>query len=271
MSVERAETAAAGKGEKRKRSRAKLAAFGSATAVAALLALEGALRLSGLPSGVVASLGHCWADAQSQAVGPFRPGHQATIAFPKELTYHASFNSLGLRGADVPLARTPGVPRVLCLGDSTTFGFYVEDQDTYPARLQSRLAASGKKVEVLNCGCGRWTITDEASFLETHALALEPDVVVLLFCGNDLEELDPAPARLQALARAGRPRGEPGRPGRLSLEAIRRRAAGARGADRRLRREAPRGFLPRRLRAQGRAVRQRAPPARARGSARSRA
>ncbi len=175
---------------KRPRSKAKLALFVAIPALSSVLVLEGVLRLAGMPSGVVSSLGHCWADARSNALGPFQPSFRATIAFPKELTYHPGFNSLGLRGPELPLARTPGVARVLCAGDSTTFGFYVEDQDTYPFRLETRLAASGKKVEVANGGCGSWTITDEARFLEDHALALEPDVVVLLFCGNDLPELD---------------------------------------------------------------------------------
>ncbi|MEC9002266.1 MAG: hypothetical protein VX644_02760, partial [Planctomycetota bacterium] len=48
-------------------------------------------------------------------------------------------NQEGFRGASVPPAGTPAVPLVLCLGDSCTFGFRVDQEQTYPSQLQSYL------------------------------------------------------------------------------------------------------------------------------------
>src|SRR5215470_5660402 len=47
-------------------------------------------------------------------------------------------NSLGLRGAEIP-PREAGELRILVLGDSITFGDYVDEDETYPAVLERRL------------------------------------------------------------------------------------------------------------------------------------
>ena len=50
-------------------------------------------------------------------------------------------NDLGLRGPAVP-AREVGELRILVLGDSITFGDYVDEHETYPAELERRLKAA---------------------------------------------------------------------------------------------------------------------------------
>ncbi len=62
-------------------------------------------------------------------------------------------NALGFRDAgERALAPTPGVPRILCLGGSNTFGATVSDGETWPARLEQALAAQGRRAEVWNLG-----------------------------------------------------------------------------------------------------------------------
>jgi hypothetical protein len=169
-----------------------------------VLLLEGGLRLAGLPAGIVRSFGGLWQrDAAALAAQPglFRPGTHR-VAFPPELAYDATIDALGLRGTEpAALAPTPGRPRVLCVGDSVTFGFYVSDAETYPARLDARLKARGVAAEVLNAGCGHLTITDERRWLEEKLLALRPAVVVLQFCANDVDpsELDAQPTQYEQL------------------------------------------------------------------------
>lgn len=171
--------------------------FLGAVLVLGTLLAEGCLRLAGFPKGFVRSTAKLWADPDARALGPFAPGAEATIAWPPELAYTVHVGPLGLREP----APSPGKPVVLCLGDSTTFGANVEDEQTYPAYLRGALAREQVDAAVVNGGCPRWTITDQLEFLERALPALEPRVVVLMFCGNDLTELDKPPA----VERADRP------------------------------------------------------------------
>jgi lysophospholipase L1-like esterase len=100
-----------------------------------------------------------------------------------ELPHKIHINSLGLRGPET--TRAPRGPRVLCLGDSFTFGEFVNDEQTLPAHLSARLPAP---VEVLNAGVLGTTIVDQSVFLPRF-LELAPTLVLLIFCDNDLEDL----------------------------------------------------------------------------------
>src|SRR5262245_7260176 len=178
--------------------------------IAPLVLLEGGLRLAGWPTERVRSLGKLLnLDAQSfaAAVGMFRPGARSTVLWPPELAYEVHINALGLRGPEIARTPPPGRTRILALGDSMTFGFYLEESETWPARLEVLLRSEGRDVEVLNAGVGGWTISSETRFLEERGLALAPAHVLVGFCANDIADLDqpaePYEAHKQALA-AGR-------------------------------------------------------------------
>jgi len=160
---------------------------------APLALLEGGLRLAGWPTERVRSLGKLLNfDAQSfaAAVGMFRPGAHSTVLWPPELAYEVQINALGLRGPEIARTPPPGRTRILALGDSMTFGFYLEESHTWPARLEALLRSEGRDVEVVNAGVGGWTISSETLFLEQRALALAPAHVVVAFCANDIADLD---------------------------------------------------------------------------------
>jgi lysophospholipase L1-like esterase len=112
------------------------------------------------------------------------------VAWPPELSYEARINSLGLRGPEVDRQPALGTVRILALGDSGTFGFYVAEDQTLPAQLEAGLQAADWPAEVINGGCGGWSIDSETLFLEERAAALEPAVVVLTFGGNDISDLE---------------------------------------------------------------------------------
>src|SRR5262245_24112977 len=161
--------------------------------IAPLVLLEGGLRLAGWPTERVRSLGKLLnldATSFAAAVGMFRPGARSTVLWPPELAYEVHINALGLRGAEIERTPTPGRTRILALGDSMTFGFYLAEEATWPARLEARLRAQGRDVEVVNGGVGGWTISAEARFLEERALALAPSRVVLAFCATASADLD---------------------------------------------------------------------------------
>jgi len=103
---------------------------------------------------------------------------------------HIVTNSLGLR-CDEPLDReTPGLVRIALLGDSMAFGYGVQQNEDFPARMEHELqAALGDEhtVEVLNFAVSGYSIADELVMLRECALPLHPDLVVLAYCLNDPE------------------------------------------------------------------------------------
>jgi len=92
-------------------------------------------------------------------------------------------NSLGLRGDEVSIVKPVGKLRVLCLGDSCTFG----GLHPYPAILQSLLdrRAPGR-FEILNAGVIGYTSLHGLEWLERDLASLRPDVVTLYFGWNDM-------------------------------------------------------------------------------------
>jgi lysophospholipase L1-like esterase len=162
-------------------------------AIAPLALLEGALRLCGWPTERVRSFSKLLnfdAESWSESVGVFRPGARSTVMWPPELAYEVHINSLGLRGPEIARTPPPGRTRIVALGDSMVFGYYLEEPETWPARLEARLRARGLDVEVVNGGSGAWSIDSETQFLIERGLALEPHRVMIGFFANDLTDLD---------------------------------------------------------------------------------
>jgi lysophospholipase L1-like esterase len=111
-----------------------------------------------------------------------------------------SINSHGLRDREYSEEKPPNVYRVMMLGDSTTFGWGVRQEDTAAKMLERKLNAhlppGHDKVEVLNAGVGNYDTVQEVTYYETRGLAFHPDLVVLVFFINDPE---PVPVEKKGL------------------------------------------------------------------------
>jgi hypothetical protein len=96
-------------------------------------------------------------------------------------------NQYGMRGPAVPIEKAAGAFRIVCLGDSITFGEGVRYADTYPARLAELMSAAmaGRRVEVIDAGVQAYGTKDEAAFFLLRCLQFKPDVVTLEFFLND--------------------------------------------------------------------------------------
>jgi lysophospholipase L1-like esterase len=95
-----------------------------------------------------------------------------------------STNSRGLRGAaEHAYARRPGVPRIVALGDSFTFGDEVGDAEAWPQQLARRLPG----VEVLNLGVHGYGHDQMLLYLQEEGVRYRPDVVLLGFLSDDME------------------------------------------------------------------------------------
>jgi lysophospholipase L1-like esterase len=107
-----------------------------------------------------------------------------------EFSHEVDTNALGLRGAE-PRPRRANTFRIVCLGDSFTWGFGVQTSDTFAARLEQALADKypALDIQVLNAGVPGYGTADQLRFLESRSAMLDPDLVVLQFLpGNDFME-----------------------------------------------------------------------------------
>lgn len=102
----------------------------------------------------------------------------------KRFGSHIFYNEHGMRSAEVsPLSDAPRF-RVLCLGDSITFGGALTDQaHTYPELLKRDLGAD--RFEVFNVSAGGWALDNERGWLTQHGL-FGSKLLVLEIGSNDL-------------------------------------------------------------------------------------
>jgi len=108
----------------------------------------------------------------------------------KEYDVKIRLNNLGFRGKNFSLKPNPKKKIILVVGDSFVFGYGVNENDTFSARLGSIIdAKKPQKYEVLNFGqMASGTAHELIKFQET-GLSLRPFMVILnVYLGNDLFE-----------------------------------------------------------------------------------
>ena len=84
---------------------------------------------------------------------------------------------------------------IVCMGDSLTAGYGVDEAQAYPALLEARLREAGFSYQVINAGVSGETSSGALSRLD-WMLTLDPDIVILETGANDgLRGVDPALTR----------------------------------------------------------------------------
>lgn len=103
-------------------------------------------------------------------------------------SYRLRTNSLGYRGPEISKPKPAGTFRILVIGDSVAYGTGVNDEVTFLRRWESELNAAGKqRFEVINTGHPMYDSTQELALLRDEGLALQPDLVLLVYVVNDIE------------------------------------------------------------------------------------
>lgn len=114
---------------------------------------------------------------------------QSNIAMGSVSEGSVSTNQDGFRVTGITVKKPQGTLRVLCMGDSVTFGLGVNDDQTYPFYLQKRLSSDypGREIQVINTGCPGYTIIQGMEMLTRKGLCYEPDIIIAGFSHHEFQ------------------------------------------------------------------------------------
>ncbi|MBN2406559.1 MAG: SGNH/GDSL hydrolase family protein [Elusimicrobia bacterium] len=90
-------------------------------------------------------------------------------------------NSLGMYDKSYSMEKPGNAYRILLLGDSIT------ERGAWSSIIEERLNSQGH-FEILNCGVSAWGLVNYYRYLKYKGLKLEPDMVLIGFCLNDLSK-----------------------------------------------------------------------------------
>ena len=97
-----------------------------------------------------------------------------------------------LRDKEHGLAKPADVVRIAVLGDSYTEALQVDASDAYwsvaERELRRRNEFGGRKLEFVNFGVSGYGTAQELLMLRHHVWKYRPDVVIVAFCHNDIQD-----------------------------------------------------------------------------------
>jgi len=136
-----------------------------------------------------------------------------------EFDVEMRINKEGLRAGDFSRKKPEGVRRILVFGDSFVEGWGVESHEAVSEQLQKCMQDDhADSVEVINFGVAGYGTDQELLFYEKLGKSYEPDVVIVLFYGNDL--WNNASKRGIGAERGNKPFFRPQANGRLALGGV---------------------------------------------------
>lgn len=152
-----------------------------------------------LTSLAICLIGSVLADRAAKA---FLPEHRQGLIFPTNTTRHfqtpefsftVKTNSLGFRDREFTDQHRPRI-RILALGDSFTYGWGVEIEQSWPKVLEQSLRSAGLDVEVANLGKPAGSPRNYADIAERAVPVLKPDLlIVAVLQGDDLAQMELPP------------------------------------------------------------------------------
>lgn len=131
-----------------------------------------------------------------KALLDFNP--EALYRFDEKLSYMLKPNFKGLRhGSHSDLHHTnsrsllgkdevdldPGTRKILFLGDSVGYGYGLKFDEVFTSLMQTQ---AGEGIQILNGSCSGWSSLQELTFFHEYLADIDWDLVVLVFCLNDL-------------------------------------------------------------------------------------
>lgn len=131
----------------------------------------------------------------------FPPGSRYTYKTP-EFVCEAINNSLGFRDREFDLNKRAKL-RVIAIGDSFTFGWGVNIEQSWPKVLESNLRSQGYDVEIANLGEPGASPFHYAGMAERAVPLFKPDLIIVgVLQGDDLTQLAQPPPKSQRMTKA---------------------------------------------------------------------
>jgi len=109
-----------------------------------------------------------------------KPGSEMEL-----MDVNVSINSDGLRDGEY-LVEKGDAYRIIFLGDSLTFGWGVEQEDTFGYILEEEIGKNAP-TEIINFGTGNYNTEQEVNLFFEKGVKYNPDKVVLFYFINDAE------------------------------------------------------------------------------------
>ncbi len=108
--------------------------------------------------------------------------------FTRQGEWVRSTNPDGFRGDEIVRPKPAGTFRIVCLGGSTTYTSFVDDDQTYPVLLEQELSEAfpQRKFEVINAGVESYTSAESVANLAFRCLDFEADMIVVYHAANDV-------------------------------------------------------------------------------------
>lgn len=125
----------------------------------------------------------------------FANHYPARLVGGRRWSQYYEINSRGIRGPEYEDRPPEGTVRVVCVGDSCTFGEGVEPDRTWPGQLERLLNEStggGRTWEVINTGVAGYDLAQKLAHTRDKCLELHPDLLILGYSLND-PQLHPGP------------------------------------------------------------------------------
>jgi lysophospholipase L1-like esterase len=125
----------------------------------------------------------------SDLAGSLKPNVRAVARWHPDLPFLYTTDGQGLRKSVPPAEQANR--RILCIGDSYTFGFGVTDAKTFPSQLQMLLNSwpGPNSFQVVNAGVMGIGIVENLHYFQTKANRMPADLMVLQFNIYDIELL----------------------------------------------------------------------------------
>jgi lysophospholipase L1-like esterase len=94
-------------------------------------------------------------------------------------------NSFGFRDKKYSLKKRK--KRIIFVGDSITYGWDVNLNDTYHKQFEKSINSQGYEVDVMGMGVVGYNIFQEFHLIKKKALRFNPDMIILQICPNDFQ------------------------------------------------------------------------------------
>ncbi|MCM8774231.1 MAG: SGNH/GDSL hydrolase family protein [Candidatus Omnitrophica bacterium] len=97
------------------------------------------------------------------------------------------YNSLGFRDKEISPHKGSNTFRIICVGDSVTFGWPCKIEETYPKVLEKLLNShfSQKRFEVFNAGVPGYSSYQGLIWLRKDIIKYKPDLIIIYYGIND--------------------------------------------------------------------------------------